>query len=74
MLDPSAILRLTAACEIRALPDRDRAAVPMIAVSGSTRTAETHMVEEAGLTAFIGKPVNPEILLSRLLPYRPTAG
>ena len=60
----------TATREIRELPDRERAAVPIIAVSGSTRMAEERSLEEAGFTAFVGKPVSPDILLRRLLECR----
>jgi PAS domain S-box-containing protein len=63
----------TATREIRALPDRERAAVPIIAVSGSTRAAEERSLDDAGFTGFVGKPVNPDLLLRRLREYLPAA-
>jgi CheY-like chemotaxis protein len=63
----------TATREIRALPDRERAAVPIIAMSGSTRAAEGRTLDDAGFTGFVGKPVNPDLLLRRLREYLPAA-
>jgi PAS domain S-box-containing protein len=58
-----------AARAIRSLPDRRRAALPIIAVSASTRMAEPHEIDAAGFTEFIGKPVNPDVLFTKLSPY-----
>jgi len=54
---------------IRALPDPRRAAVPVIAVSGSMRMAEPQEIDAAGFTEFVGKPVNPDVLFTKISRY-----
>jgi PAS domain S-box-containing protein len=54
---------------IRALPDRRRAAVPVIAVSASLRMAEPQEIDAAGFTEFVGKPVNPDVLFTKISRY-----
>jgi len=51
------------------LPDPGRAAVPIIAVSGSMRMAEPHEIDGAGFTDFVGKPVNPDVLFTKISRY-----
>ena len=60
---------LAATRAIRALPDPGRAAVPIIAVSGSMRMAEPHEIDGAGFTDFVGKPVNPDVLFTKISRY-----
>jgi CheY-like chemotaxis protein len=54
---------------IRALPDLRRAAVPILAVSASMRMAEPHEIDAAGFTEFVGKPVNPDVLFTKISRY-----
>ena len=52
--------------QIRSLDVPWAEGVPVIAVSASTRMGQGDAIAAAGFTDFIGKPVDPEILLSRL--------
>jgi signal transduction histidine kinase len=60
---------LTAAREIRAMPRF--AALPIFAVSASMRMAEPHEIDAAGFTEFVGKPVNPDVLFTKMARHRP---
>jgi PAS domain S-box-containing protein len=55
-----------AARRIRALDVPWAATAPIIAVSASTRMGQGDAIAEAGFSDFVGKPVNPDILLARL--------
>jgi PAS domain S-box-containing protein len=57
---------ISATRAIRALPDPRRAALPVIAVSASMRMAEPHEIDAAGFTEFVGKPVNPDVLFTKI--------
>jgi PAS domain S-box-containing protein len=48
--------------EIRSIPGERFARLPVIAVSASMRMGQQHEIEEAGFSAFIGKPINPDML------------
>jgi CheY-like chemotaxis protein len=60
---------ISATRAIRALPDPRRAALPIIAVSASMRMAEPHEIDAAGFTEFVGKPVNPDVLFTKISRY-----
>ena len=60
---------LAATREIRSQPDARLARLPIIAVSASTRMAEPHEIDAAGFTDFVGKPVNPDVLFTKISPY-----
>jgi PAS domain S-box-containing protein len=60
---------LAATREIRSLPDARRARLPIIAVSASTRMAEPQEIDAAGFTEFVGKPVNPDVLFTKISRY-----
>jgi PAS domain S-box-containing protein len=62
---------LTAAREIRALPGARFATVPIFAVSASTRMAQPHEIDAAGFTEFVGKPVNPDVLFTKISRHVP---
>jgi PAS domain S-box-containing protein len=55
-----------AARRIRALDVPWAATAPIIAVSASTRMGQGDAIAEAGFSDFVGKPVDPDILLARL--------
>jgi CheY-like chemotaxis protein len=59
---------LAAAREIRAVPRF--ATVPIFAVSASMRMAEPHEIDAAGFTEFVGKPVNPDVLFTKITRHR----
>jgi PAS domain S-box-containing protein len=52
--------------QIRSLDVPWAEGVPVVAVSASTRMGQGDAIAAAGFTDFIGKPVDPEILLSKL--------
>jgi CheY-like chemotaxis protein len=52
--------------QIRALAAPWAKDVPIVAVSASTRMGQGDAIEAAGFSDFIGKPVNPDILLAKL--------
>jgi PAS domain S-box-containing protein len=52
--------------QIRSLDVPWAQGVPVIAVSASTRMGQGNEIAAAGFTDFIGKPVNPDILLAKL--------
>jgi PAS domain S-box-containing protein len=54
---------------IRSLPDPKFRHLPIFAVSASTRIGNQHELDAAGFTAFVGKPVSPEILFGKILRY-----
>ncbi|MEA2560088.1 MAG: hypothetical protein QOH06_1592 [Acidobacteriota bacterium] len=59
---------------IRSLPDPKFLHLPIFAVSASTRMGNQHELDTAGFTAFVGKPVSPEILSGKIARYvRPRA-
>jgi CheY-like chemotaxis protein len=41
--------------------------LPIFALSASTRIGPQHDLEAAGFTEFVGKPINPDILLAKIL-------
>jgi PAS domain S-box-containing protein len=51
---------------IRALPDAKLAALPIIAVSASTRMGHQAEIEAAGFNDFVGKPIDPDILFAKI--------
>jgi PAS domain S-box-containing protein len=55
-----------AARRIRALAAPWAKDLPLIAVSASTRMGQGDPIEAAGFSGFIGKPVNPDVLLAKL--------
>jgi PAS domain S-box-containing protein len=50
---------------IRSLPAGER--LPILAVSASMRMGESADLAEAGFDDFVGKPINPDLLLSKIL-------
>ena len=54
-----------AARRMRALPGRT-SRLPIFALSASTRVGPQHDLEAAGFTEFVGKPINPDILLAKI--------
>jgi CheY-like chemotaxis protein len=47
------------------------ATLPVVAVSASTRMGQGDEIAAAGFTDFIGKPVDPELLLATLTAITP---
>ncbi|MES1240831.1 MAG: ATP-binding protein [Acidobacteriota bacterium] len=48
--------------------------LPIFALSASTRIGNQHELEAAGFTEFVGKPINPDTLLAKILAHaRPAA-
>jgi PAS domain S-box-containing protein len=60
---------LAAAREIRAI--ERFASLPIFAVSGSMRMAGPQEIDAAGFTEFVGKPVNPDVLFTKIARHRP---
>ena len=60
---------LKAAREIRTLGGPRFTGLPIIAVSASRRMAEPGEIAAAGFTDFVGKPVNPDALFTKLARY-----
>ena len=54
---------------IRSLPDPRLQNLPIFAVSASTRMGNQHELDTAGFTAFVGKPVSPDILFGKIVRY-----
>ena len=54
---------------IRSLPDPKLQRLPIFAVSASTRMGNQHELDTAGFTAFVGKPVSPDLLFAKILRY-----
>jgi CheY-like chemotaxis protein len=60
---------------IRALPAGER--LPILAVSASMRMGESADLTEAGFDDFVGKPINPDLLLAKIRRWvheRPAGG
>jgi CheY-like chemotaxis protein len=60
---------LEAAQRIRQLPNGTR--VPIIAITANVFMDDRAQCLAAGMTDFIGKPVDPEVLYAALLTYLP---
>jgi PAS domain S-box-containing protein len=43
--------------------------LPIFALSASTRIGPQHDLEAAGFTEFVGKPINPDVLLAKILTH-----
>ena len=56
---------------IRSLPEPKFQHLPIFAVSASTRMGNQHELDTAGFTAFVGKPVSPDILFGKIVRYAP---
>ncbi len=54
---------------IRSLPDPKLQELPIFAVSASTRIGNQHELDTAGFTAFVGKPVSPDLLFAKIALY-----
>jgi PAS domain S-box-containing protein len=54
---------------IRSLPDPKLQQLPIFAVSASTRMGNQHELDTAGFTAFVGKPVSPDLLFAKIALY-----
>ena len=57
---------LEAARQIRKLPDKDKASVPIIAMTANAEEEDRVAAFEAGMNAFVEKPVNADILLQQM--------
>ena len=55
--------------KIRSLPDPKLQRLPIFAVSASTRMGNQHELDTAGFTAFVGKPVSPDLLFAKIVRY-----
>jgi PAS domain S-box-containing protein len=55
-----------AARQIRSLPDPRFSRLPILAVSASTRMGQQREIEAAGFTEFVGKPIDPDVLLAKM--------
>jgi CheY-like chemotaxis protein len=51
---------------VRALDVPWAASLPIVAVSASTRMGQADEIAKAGFSDFVGKPIDPELLLARL--------
>jgi PAS domain S-box-containing protein len=58
-----------AARRMRSLPGEGFARLPIFALSASTRIGHQNDLEAAGFTEFVGKPINPDILLAKVLSH-----
>lgn len=56
----------TATKAIRALPDKQRANIPIIAMTANAFEEDRRKAEEAGMNAHVAKPINVELLLHTL--------
>jgi PAS domain S-box-containing protein len=54
---------------IRSLPDPRFQVLPIFAFSASTRMGNQHELDNAGFTAFVGKPVSPDLLFAKIVRY-----
>ena len=63
-----------AARRIRALDAPWAKSLPILAVSASTRMGQGGEIEAAGFSGFVGKPVNPDVLLAKLIATTRAAG
>jgi len=54
---------------IRSMPDTKLQQLPIFAVSASTRMGNQHELDTAGFTAFVGKPVSPDLLFAKIVRY-----
>lgn len=64
---------LAAARMIRELPDRERAAVPIVAMTGNTRAEDIERCRQAGMNDHLPKPIDPEALRAVLVKFAPSA-
>jgi PAS domain S-box-containing protein len=55
-----------AARQIRSLPEPKFSRLPILAVSASTRMGRQQEIEASGFTEFVGKPIDPDILLAKM--------
>ncbi|HYC05354.1 MAG TPA: ATP-binding protein [Azospirillaceae bacterium] len=51
---------------IRALPDSDRAGVPIIATTANATSADASLCRQAGMNGFVAKPILPEKLFDEI--------
>lgn len=58
---------------IRALPDKAKASVVVIAMTGNTRNEDIERCRQAGMDDHLSKPINPESLRALLLKHGPGA-
>ncbi len=59
-----------AARRIRALPGERFPKLPILAVSASTRIGQSDRLSEVGFSDFVGKPIDPDVLLGKLAAQR----
>lgn len=55
-----------ASAAIRALPDREKAALPIIALTAETSEEASEEAEKAGMNGFAAKPIDPAAILREL--------
>ena len=51
---------------IRQLPDREKAGIPIIALTTNVQSRDRHAAREAGMNAFAEKPVSVERLFAAM--------
>ena len=57
---------IEAARQIRSLPDKERASVPIIAMTANAEEQDRVAAFDAGMNAFVEKPFNADILLQQM--------
>lgn len=56
---------------IRALPDAEKAGIPIVAMTANTRDEDIRRCRDAGMNDYLSKPVNPDNMRKLLAKYAP---
>src|SRR5690606_33860876 len=56
---------------IRKLPDKDKAGVPVIAMTGNVSSEDVERCRQAGMNDHVSKPINPETLRTLVVRHAP---
>ena len=52
--------------EIRNLPDKDKACIPIIAMTANAGDEDRRQTKEAGMSEHLAKPIDPKLLYTTL--------